>query len=81
MILLDKRQLLGWIAETAKAIYKMLPDKESPLRDVNSQVICWWTATEVNEERAYRIVYDGKVWSRAKQSSPAYLGFRCVKKP
>jgi len=32
-----------------------------------------------DEERAYIIVYDGKVWSRAKQFSAAYLGLRCVK--
>ncbi len=68
-----------WDAETAKATYEMTPDKESPLWNVHSQVIYWWTATEADEERAYIIVYDGKVWPRAKQLSPAYLGFRCVK--
>jgi hypothetical protein len=68
-----------WDAELAKATYKTRPDKESPLWNVYSQVIYWWTATEVDEERAYIIVYDGKVWSRAKQFGPAYLGFRCVK--
>jgi hypothetical protein len=68
-----------WDAETAEATYKTTPDKESPLWNVHSQVIYWWTATEVDEEHAYIIVYDGKVWPRAKQFSPAYLGFRCVK--
>ena len=68
-----------WDAETAKATYQTTPDKESPLWNVYSQVIYWWTATEADEERAYIIVYDGKVWPRAKQLSPAYLGFRCVK--
>jgi hypothetical protein len=70
-----------WDAEVAKASYKTRPDKESPLWNVYSQVIYWWTATEVDEEHGYIIVYDGKVWSRAKQFSPAYLGFRCVKQP
>jgi len=70
-----------WDTEIAKATYKTTPDKESPLWNVYSQVIYWWTATEVDEEHAYIIVYDGKVWSRAKQLSPAYLGFRCVKPP
>jgi hypothetical protein len=70
-----------WDAETAKATYKTRPDKESPLWNIHSQVIYWWTATEVDEERAYIIVYDGKVWPRAKRFSPAYLGFRCVKQP
>ena len=70
-----------WNAEIAKATYKTTPDKESPLWNVYSQVIYWWTATEADEEHAYIIVYDGKVWPRAKQFSPAYLGFRCVRQP
>jgi hypothetical protein len=70
-----------WDAEAAKASYRTPPDKESPLWSVYSQVIYWWTATEVDEEHAYIIVYDGKVWPRAKQFSPAYLGFRCVRQP
>jgi hypothetical protein len=70
-----------WDAETAKATYKTPPDKESPLWNVHSQVIYWWTATEVDREHAYMIVYDGKVWPRAKSFGPAYLGFRCVKQP
>jgi hypothetical protein len=68
-----------WDAGTAKATYKTTPDKESPLWNIHSQVIYWWTATEADEERAYIIVYDGKVWPRGKQFGPAYLGFRCVK--
>jgi len=68
-----------WDAETAQASYETPPDKESPLWNIHSQVIYWWTATEVDEEQAYIIVYDGKVWPRAKQLSQAYLGFRCVK--
>jgi len=70
-----------WDAEIAEATYETTPDKESPLWNVYSQVIYWWTATEVDEEHAYIIVYDGKVWPRAKQFSPAYLGFRCVRQP
>ena len=70
-----------WDAENAKATYKTAPDKESPLWNVHSQVIYWWTATAVDEDHAYIIVYDGKVWSRSKKFGPAYLGFRCVKQP
>lgn len=70
-----------WDTENAETVYETRPDKESPLWNVHSQMIYWWTATEVDEERAYIIVYDGKVWSRAKQFGPAYLGFRCVKRP
>jgi hypothetical protein len=68
-----------WDPDGAAATYKIRPDKESPLWNVHSQVIYWWTATEVDEEHAYIIVYDGKVWSRTKALSPDYLGFRCVK--
>ncbi len=70
-----------WDAGSAEAIYETTPDKESPLWNTHSQVIYWWTATEVDEERAYIIVYDGKVWPRSKQLTQGYLGFRCVKEP
>jgi len=70
-----------WDPETAEASYKTTPDKESPLWNIHSQVIYWWTATEVDEEHSYIIVYYGKVWSRAKHLSMAYMGFRCVKNP
>jgi len=68
-----------WDAQTASAKYETGPDKESPLWDVYSPVIYWWTATEIDEEHAYIIVYDGKVWPRSKDFGPDYLGFRCVK--
>jgi hypothetical protein len=70
-----------WQAETAEATYLTRPDKESPLWNVHSRVIYWWTATVVNEEEAYIIVYDGQVWPRAKHLRQGYLGFRCVREP
>jgi hypothetical protein len=71
----------SWDAEKAAASYETKPDKESPLWDIHSQVIYWWTDTEVDEDHAYMIVYDGEVWSRSKDFGPAYLGFRCVRSP
>ena len=68
-----------WDPEFAEAAYKSPPDKESPLWNVHSQVIYWWTQTEVDDDHAYIIVYDGRVWPRSKQFGPAYLGYRCVK--
>jgi hypothetical protein len=68
-----------WDAATGRASYIRMPDKESPLWDVHSQVIYWWTATEIDEERAYMIAYDGRVWPRAKGLAPDSLGFRCVR--
>lgn len=70
-----------WDEESTQANYTKTPDKESPLWNVHSQVIYWWTATEVDEEHAYIIVYDGKVWAREKGFGPAYLGYRCVREP
>ena len=70
-----------WNTQTAKAAYRVRPDKESPLWNVHSQVIYWWTATEIDDERAYIIVYDGKVWQRRKRFAPGYLGYRCVRMP
>ena len=68
-----------WNAQTKTATYRVRPDKESPLWNVHSQVIYWWTATEVDDDHAYIIVYDGKVWPRRKRFGPGYLGYRCVK--
>ena len=70
-----------WDGQNAQASYQTRPDKETPLWNVYSQVIYWWTATEIDKEQAYIIAYDGKVWQRAKRFSLGYLGFRCVKSP
>jgi len=69
----------SWDAASGRARYECTPDKESPLWDVHSQVIYWWTATEVNDREALIIVYDGKVWPRPKRGHWGYLGFRAVK--
>ena len=68
-----------WDDQTKAATYQVRPDKESPLWNVHSQVIYWWTRTEIDDEKAYIIVYDGKVWPRRKRFAPAYLAYRCVK--
>ena len=75
-------QNCGGLWDFAKhtASYQTLPDKESPLWDVHSRVIYWWTATEVDDLGAYIIAYDGKTWPRPKQYKAGYLGFRAVKR-
>jgi hypothetical protein len=70
-----------WEVAAGTASYEQRPDKESPLWDIYSHVVYWWTATEVNNEQAYIIVYDGKVWPRSKGADWGYLGFRAVKTP
>ncbi len=64
---------------TKKAVYNNQPDKESPLWNMYSRVIYWWTADEANEKQAYIVVYNGGVWLRDKSYKLGYLGFRAVK--
>jgi hypothetical protein len=69
----------SWDPIEHKASYRIDPDKESPLWNVHSKVIYWWTATEVDDRTAYIIVYDGQVRARLKEARWGYLGFRAVK--
>ena len=68
-----------WNGNTKNASYKFRPDKESPLWNIYSKVIYWWTADDINDKYAYIIVYDGGVRMRDKKIRPAYLTFRAVK--
>ena len=70
-----------WDPVEAKAVYVRTPDKESPLWDLHSKVIYYWTAdtSPRDAQRAYIIVYHGGVFERMKFESQAYLSFRAVK--
>ena len=70
-----------WYPNNQKAVYDKTPDKESPLWDVHSQVIYYWTCETAidNEDRAYIIVYHGGVNSKMKIDGQSYLSFRAVK--
>jgi hypothetical protein len=70
-----------WDPGKVKPSYRIMPDKESPLWDGHSETIYWWTATEVDEDRAYIIVYNGGVWPRKKSLRMGTLGFRAVMRP
>jgi hypothetical protein len=70
-----------WDAATRKARYEIMPDKESPLWDTHSQVIYWWTGTEVDPDHALRVSYNGFVNPLPKKIHPGYLGFRAVREP
>lgn len=54
---------------------------ESPLWNPHSQLIDWWTATEIDARRAYRVVFNGLVTSVDKTWGPAHRGFRAVREP
>jgi len=68
-----------WDSNSREAMYKLKPDKESPLWNIHLKTIYWWTSSEVNQKDAYIIVYNGGVWPRSKNSRTGYLNFRAVK--
>ncbi len=70
-----------WNAGEGRAVYDITPDKESPLWDVHSKVIYYWTSETYpkDENRAYIIVYHGGVYNKLKTDSQDYLSFRAVK--
>lgn len=70
-----------WYAEEEKTIYDRTPEKESPLWDVHSKVIYYWTADTATDDsgQAYIIVYHGGVYQKKKTDNQAYLSFRAVK--
>lgn len=72
-----------WNSEEKKADYDKTPDKETPLWDIHSPVIYYWTADtpEDDDAQAFIIVYNGGVYDRLKSSSQRYLSFRAVKDP
>jgi hypothetical protein len=70
-----------WNPMKERAKYKIKPDKESPLWDTTSQIIYWWTSTEKDENTVYAIIYNGVVYSVAKDYQIGSRSFRAVKEP
>ena len=70
-----------WDGNSAFPKYTAKPDKETPLWNVHSQVIYWWTGTEIDEDHAYMVSYNGHVRPRRKTWAPSYFAFRAVKEP
>lgn len=70
-----------WDQNTERAVYARTPDKETPLWDLHSKVIYYWTADTPRDDlqQAYMIVYHGGVFRRNKQDGQDYLSFRAVK--
>ena len=70
-----------WSWEKERAVYDRTPDKETPLWDVHSQVIYYWTSDTFTADprRAYIIVYHGGVFAKMKFDGQSYLSFRAVK--
>jgi hypothetical protein len=70
-----------WNPGSRAARYRLRPDKESPLWDLHSPKIYWWTATEIDAGTAYIVAYNGAVSPRAKRTRMGSLGFRAVRTP
>jgi hypothetical protein len=68
-----------WDSVTHRGTYQTEPDKESPLWNVHSKVIYWWTANELSDSTALIYVYNGALFPRIKRIKPGYLAFRAVR--
>jgi hypothetical protein len=73
-----------WDPASGKAVYRISPDKESPLWHVHSPVVDWWTSSRdpnwPDRGVAYIVSYRGKVSKqRVVFFSAERLGFRAVK--
>ena len=68
-----------WDEETHQATFRTRPDKESPLWNPDSQIIYWWTATDVDPEHVYRVAYNGYVLVVPKKMSMGSCAFRAVR--
>jgi len=71
----------SWDPVSRRARYARLPDKESPLWEVYAETIYWWTATEDGPDAAFRVVYNGQVFSMPKDLGMGTQGFRAVREP
>lgn len=70
-----------WDEARGVATYEIKPDKESPLWVSYSETIYWWTASEVGDDHAWRIVYSGAVFRMRKGLRMGSQGFRAVREP
>ncbi len=70
-----------WDPARQQAQYRVMPDKDSPLWNPHSQVIYWWTGTEAENGKAYRIAYNGYVLALDKRGWGDYWAYRCVRVP
>lgn len=70
-----------WSPETEKATYVKKPDKETPLWDMHSKVIYYWTADTAmkDDQKAYIMTYHGGVFTKKKTDCQVYQSFRAVK--
>lgn len=71
-----------WHSGSEQATYRVTPDKESPLWQVHSSVVTWWTSTRSPERPqhvSYIISYRGEVSKCYTFTCSPHVGFRAVK--
>lgn len=67
-----------WDHQSFRPLYQVPPNKETPLWSRYSQSIYRWTATEIDDRRAYRVVWNGFANPLLKT---VRIHFRCVADP
>jgi len=68
-----------WNPVNAEASYSTMPDKESPLWNPYSPIIYWWTSSQPSSSQAYSIDFNGRIYTRNKESNLGSQGFRAVR--
>ncbi len=69
----------GYINKEGKPVYKIKPDKETPLWDPNSMIIYYWTSEAKDKKLSYLVSYNGRILARYASNGADYHGFRCVR--
>jgi len=69
----------GKLTKEGGAVYKISPDKETPLWDPNSMIIYYWTSESKGDRLVYMVSYNGRILSRYGDNGAGYHGFRCVR--
>jgi hypothetical protein len=71
----------SWSGEQGRATCRVQPDKETPLWSSGQSAIYYWTADEVDAERAWYVSYNGWVRHQSKDWGNPRHGHRCVREP
>lgn len=69
-----------WDQGSHQSTFRTWPDKEAPLWNPYSQIIYWWTGTDVDPEHVYRVAYNGYVLVVPKKMSMGSCAFRAVRR-
>lgn len=68
-----------WDPVTRTPSYTTKPDKETPLWNPHSMIIYWWTSSEADSARVFRVVFNGMVTMLPKKLAMGDMAFRAVR--